>query len=1273
MAEEKDGIVIETDLDPKGFKAGSAELQKAIKSLGTKVNALGLIFQKAVSGSASAISSFKSKAQSLESTISEIEDKMEELADKKVPTDAYNNLQTAIGKADEKLYALIQCQKKLEHLGVDENSKQWQALQYDIESTASKLESYRVLQDNLVSRGEAFTLGSDTDEYAQLNLELETAKTNLESLQDDFRTPPTGLLDALRNATPLSEQLKNKLLGIVSAASRVGRSVLGALSGIAHPIRSLNSILGKLASGFAYVGKQALKFMGSMAKKAVVKLGSALKSAAQKMLTFKKNSGGAEGAVSKLGKKLTGLVGQLKRMVLRKIMSSMLSGVKDGMDNLAQYSSSVNANLSTLKSGLTQLKNSFATAFAPILSVVTPILSKLISYLSAAVTYIGKMIAALTGAKTFTKAVAVQEDYADSLNKTSKAAKETKKQLAGFDELNVLSDSSSGGSGSNGGVSPSEMFEEVPIESSISDFANKIRNAIENGDWEELGQLLGEKVNGIVQKVHDAISWDNVGPKITEFMNAFTTTFNSFVDTVDWKLIGDTIAQGINTIVNSLYLLIDGIDWNNLGGAIADGLSGLINGVDWKKLSETITLSLSAIGDAINGFAANFDWNGTAQAINNLFAGLDLDKATTDIANGLNKAISGLRTTLQGVKWEEIGKTLVDGINGIFKLDWSNIGGMLSDAISGLLKTLAGTLENFDWRGIADSIWEFIKGIEWGDIADSIFESLGAVFGGLSSFIVEVLSNAWNDVKNYFSQYVDWGDSPKDIVFGLLNGIIDAIKGIGTWIKEHIFQPFIDGFKKAFGIHSPSTVMAEQGGFIVDGLKNGIGDIWAKIKEKFTTFYNNVKTWFSEKVENFKKFGSNIISNIKSGVGNIWTSIKEKFSAFWTNMYNWFVGLKEKFSNRGAAIVSNIKSGIGNIWNSIKEKFSTFWTNITNWFNGKKDGLLNIGKKLISNISSGIGNVWNQIKSKFTTAIENIKKTFSVSTIKTHFNNVVEGIKAVFAKIPTWFKDKFSDAWTKVKNVFSKGGDTFKGITDGILNTFKTIVNGLIGGINNVIAVPFKAINTALTKVRDISIAGMQPFKDKISLINIPQIPKLAKGGIVDSATLAMIGEAGKEAVVPLENNTGWIKKIAQAISSEIQMHTYSFGEVGVSSSFVKTLDAFADKIDGSLMTMADRIQAIADRVTFTMPIAATGFVPYSVSASASNSDSDISTTIETSNQELGSVIIQTVTNATAAIVTAIENYSGTEVNLDMQSLTTGVINEHNRRARISGSSELRI
>ena len=144
-----------------------------------------------------------------------------------------------------------------------------------------------------------------------------------------------------------------------------------------------------------------------------------------------------------------------------------------------------------------------------------------------------------------------------------------------------------------------------------------------------------------------------------------------------------------------------------------------------------------------------------------------------------------------------------------------------------------------------------------------------------------------------------------------------------------------------------------------------------------------------------------------------------------------------------------------------------------------------------------------------------------------------DGVKSVFGAVADWFKNVFTKAWDGVRKVFSVGGKIFDGIKDGIANVFKTVVNGIIGGINKVIAVPFNAINGVLNKIRSVSVAGIEPFKGliKYNALSVPQIPKLATGGIVTGSTIANIGENGREAVLPLENNTEWMDTLADKIA----------------------------------------------------------------------------------------------------------------------------------------------
>ena len=208
------------------------------------------------------------------------------------------------------------------------------------------------------------------------------------------------------------------------------------------------------------------------------------------------------------------------------------------------------------------------------------------------------------------------------------------------------------------------------------------------------------------------------------------------------------------------------------------------------------------------------------------------------------------------------------------------------------------------------------------------------------------------------------------------------------------------------------------------------------------------------------------------------------------------------------------------LWNEC-EGFRNFWIGL--W-----DGIVNAFNATVAwlgqackDIGQFFVNAWNWIKDVW-------------NGIPGFFSGLWQGIKDAFGSVGSWFKNTFSNAWAAVKNVFSTGGKIFDGIKSGISNVFTTVVNGIIGGINKVVAVPFNAINGLLNKIRNVDILGVKPFTSfwKANPLSIPVIPKLAKGGIATSSILANIGEAGKEAVLPLENNTGWMDTLADRINN---------------------------------------------------------------------------------------------------------------------------------------------
>lgn len=306
--------------------------------------------------------------------------------------------------------------------------------------------------------------------------------------------------------------------------------------------------------------------------------------------------------------------------------------------------------------------------------------------------------------------------------------------------------------------------------------------------------------------------------------------------------------------------------------------------------------------------------------------------------------------------------------------------------------------------------------------------------------------------------------------------------------------------------------------------------LWKEIKATTEKYIGAVVDFFKNAWDKIKAVWGKVTGFFKS----VWDGIKEVFNA----VSDWF---KEKFNAAVEAIETVFNSIIGffsGIWESIKAIFAA----VVDWFTERFTASVEAIKAVFSVITDFFGGVWDGIKKtfsdvgdwfekKFENAVDNIKSVFSVVT--GFFAGVWDNIKSVFGNVADWFKDKFTAAWDAVKKVFSTGGKIFDGIKDGILNGLKAVINAIIRGINKVIAIPFNGLNAALRKIRDIDILGVEPFK-WINEIGVPEIPELAKGGIVNSRSF-IAGENGEEAIIPLENNTGGLRKIANLLSEEMQ------------------------------------------------------------------------------------------------------------------------------------------
>jgi len=379
---------------------------------------------------------------------------------------------------------------------------------------------------------------------------------------------------------------------------------------------------------------------------------------------------------------------------------------------------------------------------------------------------------------------------------------------------------------------------------------------------------------------------------------------------------------------------------------------------------DTLAAKLAEISAMIQNAFQEGDFSALGQQLSNGIIGalgkareaiqnFDFEGLGTDAATGFNKVVSSVQTFLANIDFKTIG---------------SEYAGLISDVLKGVLDTVIGFLQNIDWQNVGTTIWTgitsaleyvwgFITGIDWGGVITRVFELLGSALGaaagvivGLGTAIWDSLKLAWETVKGYFEGFKD--EAGGDIWQGLLDGIVNAAIGIYEFVRDKIVIPFIDGFKKAFGIASPSTVMAEQGVDIIDGLKQGIEDAW-----------NAAVGWFDEKIiAPLKGWFSEAWDNIRGFAADTWTDIE----TVWTAVSTWFYD---------------------NVTEPIKGFFSDAWGSISGFVTGAWDD----AKLIWSTVSTWFtDNVIDPIKTAFDTAFQEIK-----DFVESPFTNLEAFVKGV--------------------------------------------------------------------------------------------------------------------------------------------------------------------------------------------------------------------------------------------------------------------------------------
>lgn len=882
MAHADGSIIIDTEINSDGMSAGSREIESSLRKMANELNGVSAKTKASIEKQIDSFSKLSREYARQSEKAEELKRKVAEYGNQKIPTEEYREIQAQIDQATAKMNQLTEAQERFLANGGKKNSNTYKKQQYDIDELANTIKYAEGELKDLEASGTAFRAGTGTKEAKSDMEKLAAAEDKLSNINDRLNTSYKSIKGTV-------DEYKSKTLKASDANDKMSSS-----------------------------GKRASKSIKGVSKS-------------------------AGGARMSLGRML-GM--SLLMSVAFRAFSAVMSGIKGGFDNLSQYSSDTNNSLSMLWSSLVRLQNSLATAFAPILSIVAPILSKFIDMISTAASYVSMFFAFLSGKKTYTKAIAVQKNYAKSLDKTASSAKKdadstkdvadatedatdaTEDYLSPLDDLNRYTEQqdknnsssknpSSSTPNTGGGSGTSPMFEEVaisdiPILEKLKDILSKIFKPFKEA-WDKEGQNTIDSAKYAFTELKNLVT--DVGKSMLEVWTNGTGT--KILETIL------QITQGIFTTIGNVARQLD-VAWNKnkVGTAIIQAIADIF---------QTILDIINKIVWATADWAEKLDFYPLLDSIRNVLEKLQpLIKVVGDYVYELYTTI-----VLPFLKWliEKGLPTLINGIAGFFdflsKHSWiiELIGSLLIGAfaagkitplIAMIVNGISGLISILGSGGLTGLLSTLVKFLG-GPLTLAITATIA---------ILILLVTHWDQVKQTMLNFADWlsnafvtdwtrqfgiiGDY-MNLFFSIISNIIDGIKQIFNGIVEFFTGVFTGNWKQAW-----------------EGIKDIFIGVWNLMATIVTTPLNLIKTLVNQVFEFIKNFVLSPFSKFVNGIFKTdWTKafgiIGDYMNGWAQNIKNLFDSVKQIF-NGIVNFVNGVLSGNWRrAWNGIKNIFAGIW------------------------------------------------------------------------------------------------------------------------------------------------------------------------------------------------------------------------------------------------------------------------------------------------------------------------------------------------------------
>ena len=807
--------------------------------------------------------------------------------------------------------------------------------------------------------------------------------------------------------------------------------------------------------------------------------------------------------------------------------------------------STVNGRVNLFKSLLKDAALNIGNSFLPILNAIMPVLNSLAMALKNVTAKLAEFVGLMFNKKATVKDGAIgsankgMKDLAggagdvadalgdaddasgglsDNLDDTAKSAKKAVKELlglAGFDEINALkknddSDDSNpkspkGKKGKKGKNKGNGAFKDILPEIGLEDMNNNFKSIFDG---------LGDKLKGLftlfnagfnaafrsegLERIKKAL--DRIKKTLTEIATD-PQVVNAF------NLMTQRIAYALGQVVGSIATT--GVA---IGVFVAESIA---NGLERQK--ERIKRSLVALFTNVGEIAQSI--GNIAQSLANAFYDVMTSIGAVRIGSAIVSAVLSVGATVV-----ELGSNLArDWFRGFEKVITNNAP-KLAKVFKTALNNIAPVFETIeravnDFGNMLTRVYrEHVRPV-YDDVSKGVSKIVGIFIDGFNTHVNPVIKKFGEGFKKVYVEHVK---PTIDKIGESLGGMYDAFKKLWDEILQPFFEwiaanvwPIIAPIVENIGNEFLNTL-----GLIFDiigrlfEILRGVIDFlvgvftgdwslaWQGILEILHAVFDPIVDWFSEKFQSaydaittiFSDIGSwfaDRYSDIKNALTSVGDWFSRKFKQAYDGIVNTFQNIGQWFADR----YNDIKNALQSVGNWFTQKFQEAWNGLTTIFSG---------------LGSWFGQRWSDV----TSVLSNVADWFG-----NIFGQAYSAVQNAFSSIGSFF----SGIWDTVQSIFVNAGQAvgdavggaFSGAVNAVLETIEDVVNGFIDMINGVIGIINKLPGVSLGYIGNV------------------YLPRLARGGIVDSPTVAMIGEAGKEAVVPLEN-TGFLQTMGRVVSSAV-------------------------------------------------------------------------------------------------------------------------------------------